>query len=275
MLEDLDKGADWLPLRGYVRGRQKAGSELALATEEGHPLLAAGRFGRGSVILFASEIGGGWTADWQDWGTAKRLWRGVVRRALQTEPAEDLDLRTWQVGDFLRLEVEAVDTLRNPRGDLIMEAMLESPEGPAQVWTLAATGPGRYGGLLEIPDDAPRLLRVAAVGTTDPRSPAPPSGEVIARVRRPAPLEERLPPSNHELLRWISERSSGRSIERVGQTLDGEVGQRARRRRLWPDLAKLALALLVLDVGLRRVSLARGLLFRLLGRSVDGASRSS
>ena len=275
MLEGLAEDMNWPSLRGYVRGRQKAGSELALATEEGHPLLAAGRFGRGSVVLFASELGGGWTADWQDWAASKKLWRGVVQRALQVDPADELKLRTWPAGDSLRLEVEAVDALRNPRGDLLVEAMLESPEGPAQVWTLAATGPGRYGGLLEIPDDDPRLLRVAAVGTTDPRSPAPPYGEVSARVRRPPPLEERLPPSNHELLRWISEESGGRSIERVGETLDGEARQRARRRRLWPELVKLALALLVLDVGLRRIGLARGVLDRLLGRSGDRSVPSS
>ena len=84
-----------------------------------------------------------------------------------------------------------------------------------------------------------------------------------------------MPPSNHELLRWISEQSGGRSIERVGETLDGEARQRARRRRLWPELVKLALGLLVLDVGLRRIGLARGLLDRLLGRSVDQSVPSS
>ena len=151
------------------------------------------------------------------------------------------------------MEVDAVDTLKNPRGDLILEAILEEESGRRQVWRMPAVGPGRYGGELRFEDSNPRLLSAAAIGTTDRKSPTAPGGEVFASLKMPPPLEERLPPSNDALLLQVADATGGMVLESLEQTLAGEGGVRSEARPLWSWLLRMAFCCFLIDVAFRRL----------------------
>lgn len=253
-LDRLPEDAEWPELGGYVRGEQRPGSELALATREGHPVLAAGRHGRGTVALFTSDVGGPWSAEWANWQHHGALWEGVLEALLRPEPPERLDLVTRVEGDRATVTYEAVDPLLNPRGDLVVEAIVEPSSGEPYALGLAATGPGRYGGSFELPADGAALVRVAAIGTTHgPYGAAAPGGELVASLAPTPVAEVRAASVNPLALRRVSDATRGLWDPSPAEIFDREVPEKTVRQPREAWLLWAALVLLLIDLGWRRL----------------------
>lgn len=257
-LERIPEGMTYPPLQGYVRGEQRPGSELALATADGHPVLVAGRYKRGQVVLFTSDVGGPWSQEWASWDGHPKLWEGVVEALLRPEPPDRLALRTRVEGTTATLEYDATDPLMNPRGDLLVEAIVEPTEGVAYVIPLPPTGPGRYAAAFDVPEGGAALVRVAAVGTTLGREgPPPPGGELLASVAATPPEEVRAATFNPRALRQIAERTGGLYAPRGAEVFGAAAPERIVREARHAMLLWAALALMLLDLGWRRVRIPR------------------
>ena len=244
-------------LSGYVRGQQRPGTELALATADGHPILAAGRHGRGSVVLLTTDLGGPWSERWRTWKGHRALWEGVLDAVLRPDPPDRLRLQAHVDGRRATLLFDAVDPLRNPRGDLLVEALLDGPDGTTATLRLPVVGPGRYGAEVEIAGTGATLARVAAVGTTVQGGPPAPGGELLASLHATAPEEARASSFNPALLRRIADQTGGLVDPSPSQVLRRDTPQRVERIARWPWPMALALALLVLDLGWRRARIPR------------------
>ncbi len=251
-LSGLPKDVAVPRLAGYVRGEQRPGSELALATADGHPILASGRHGRGSVVLLTTDLGGPWSERWRGWSQHRALWGSVLDAVLRPSPPERLGLEASVEGRRATLVFDAVDPLRNPRGDLVVEALLEEPDGTTRRLPLPVVGPGRYGAEVEIAAEGATLARVAAVGTTVPNGPPAPGGELLASLTATAPEEARASSFNPRLLRRIAEGTGGLVDPSPAQVLQRATPQRLERTPRWPWPLALALALMLLDLGWRR-----------------------
>lgn len=239
-------------LAGYVRGQQRPGTELALAAADGHPILAAGRHGRGSVVLLTTDLGGPWSARWRSWPQHRGLWEGVLDAVLRPDPPERLRLDTHVDGRRATLLFDAVDPLRNPRGDLRVEALLDGPDGTTHALPLPVVGPGRYGAEVEIDAEGATLARIAAIGTRTEDGPPAPGGELLASLHPTAPEEARASSFNPVLLRQIAERTGGLVDPSPRDVLARDTPQRVERVPRWPWPMALSLLLLVLDLGWRR-----------------------
>jgi len=251
LLADLGEDPVIPNLVGYVRGEQRAGSQLALATADGHPVLVQSRHGRGVVTLLTTDVGGPWSIGWGDWDEHRELWSGTVAALLFPEPSEHLALRTSVEGDRAWVEYDAVDPLRNPRGDLLVEALVDDADGRRAV-ALPPVGPGRYGAALTLAPGA-SLLRVAAVGTTSPDSPPPPGGELLASVQPAPPEEVRAATRNPTALEAVARATGGQVDPAPPAIFEREVGQVIQQVDRWPYPLFAALVLLLLDLAWRRV----------------------
>jgi Ca-activated chloride channel homolog len=240
-------------LGGYVRGEQRPGSELVLATADGHPILAAGRHGRGSAVLLTTDLGGPWSERWRSWKEHRGLWEGVLDAVLRPDPPERLSLSTGVEGRRATLLFDAVDPLRNPRGDLIVEALLDGPDGSTEAVPMPVVGPGRYGVEVPLQSGGATLARVAAIGTLQPNAPPAPGGELLASLHPTAPEEARASSFNPLLLRQIAEQTGGLVDPSPAQVLERDAPERVERIPRWPWPLALALIVLVLDLGWRRV----------------------
>ena len=75
-------------LLGYVQTRAKPEAKVGMTTENGDPLLAWWRVGRGHAAVFTSELQGPWTRPWKTWNGEEALWTGLVRETLRPAPSE-------------------------------------------------------------------------------------------------------------------------------------------------------------------------------------------
>ncbi|MCP4868334.1 MAG: VWA domain-containing protein [Proteobacteria bacterium] len=253
-LERLPEDPGYPALKGYVRGEQRPGTELALATADGHPVLVAGRYKRGQVVLFTSDVGGAWSQEWQDWEQHGALWEGVVEALLRPEPPDRLALRTRVEGRTATIEYDAMDPLMNPRGDLVVEAIVDPTDGDAYAVPLAPTGPGRYAATVQLPEAGAALIRTAAVGTTIGRDgPPAPGGELLASVAATPPEEVRAATFNPRALRRIAEQTRGLYAPTPAEVFGSDAPERIVREARHAMLLWAALALLLLDLGWRRL----------------------
>ncbi len=253
-LDRVPEDVGWPPLAGYVRGEQRPGSDLALATSDGHPVLVSGRYGRGVITLFTSDVGGPWSEQWASWEHHAPLWEGVVEALLQPSPPERLGLETRVEGTRAQVVFDAVDPLMNPRGDLVVEAIVEPPSGPAFVVELPAVGPGRYGAGIDLERGGATLVRVAATGTSQGwRGPPPPGGELLASLEATPPDEVRAATFNPRALRRVADATGGMWDPAPEDVFGREVPQKKVVEHHHAELLWLALALMLIDLGWRRL----------------------
>ena len=240
-------------LHGYVEGEQRGGSELALATEDGHPLLVAGWYGRGRVVLFASDVGGPWTRSWTGWPQHPQLWEGVLETLTHPDPSEELG------GDALidegraRVVLDVRDRLGAPRGQLLAEARWDGPAG-AGITPLQIVGPGRYAAWLDLAPGGATLVRLSVTGA-EPGAPKqrPPGGEVLLRLAPGGPAESEADQERPALLRRIQTETGGRENLDIAAFFAEPAAERIEWKERWPAPTALALGVLVLDVLIRRI----------------------
>jgi len=256
LLERVPEGTTYPSLGGYVRGEQRAGTELALATADGHPVLVSGRNGRGVITMWTSDVGGAWSAAWPKWEHHAALWEGVLEAMLRPAAPDRSTLEATRLEDHVRLRFDAVDSMRNPRGDLVVEAVMHLPDGSRSAHVLEAVGPGRYGGTLPLPDVGAALVGVAAVGTTAGDGAGLPTGGELSRSVARGPSEEvRAATYNPQLLRSVADRTGGTWNPSPREILDAKVPTRTDKVPRWPPPLWAGLILLVLDLTWRRLRL--------------------
>jgi Ca-activated chloride channel homolog len=250
-------------LEGYIRSLQKTTSELALATERGEPVLVSWRHGRGIVTLFTSDFGGEWSTAWADWDQRNILWRTVIRETLTPQPAPLVDLTGEIVDGELRVEYSILDALKNPRNNLVVEAVVTAPGGGQSVVALVPSGPGRYAAAVPAVETGGYLASAAPVArrqdTVDASGGSIPGGSVQRSVGTPPPRETLAGTLNLPLLQRLADETGGRLSPDFAQVLEDGVETRRIRVDSWPPLLWAALALFLADIAVRRLRIPRWL----------------
>ncbi len=248
-------------LAGYVRGMQKTTSELALATERGEPLLLGWRHGRGTVTLFTSDFEGDWSQEWKEWKDRSKLWHAVIKETLSPLPPPEVELDARIVDGELRLRYSILDSLRNPRNNLLVEGQITRPDGEQLGVSLQPTGPGRYGATLPGALEGGYLASVAAVnrraGSVDASGGVIPGGTVRASAGSTSSAESRAGTLNLALLQRLASETGGRMDPEFAQVLEEGVDTRQVRVDSWLPLLWAALVLFFVDLAIRRLRVPR------------------
>ncbi|TVQ63794.1 MAG: VWA domain-containing protein [Phycisphaerales bacterium] len=224
----------------------------AMLAPTGEPLLSHWAAGLGQVVAFTSDAHD-WGSRWLDWPGYADLWTRVVRLASRPPGGRggELDLRAEE--DGLHVRYEATDADGRPMDLLTVRGTIYGPDGRGQEIRLEQTGPGVYSA----------------------RAPTSGAGTYVA-VIRPSAAGESLPPvtggasvasgqaarslaSNAALLEAIARESGGRVFELDAPSPEGlfdrrDVPPRLAMTPLWRTLLLWAVAVLLLDVGTRRVA---------------------
>ena len=217
--------------------------------DRSRPLLASWRHGRGSATVFASELGGGWTAEWLSW-TPHRRWLGELIRAVRERPEPSVSSKLSVEGqaDQAQVWLHAQDAMGAPRGglQLSVEVLGSSAQSVASSVALVEEVPGLYSA--SVPWDGALLLQVDL-----PPARGTPGSTHFAQAAPPLPAELAGRLQDLSLLERLAAASGGVMLPSQSQILDDGVLEREERRVHWPWLILLGVLSVVLDLMIRRV----------------------
>lgn len=237
-------------LLGYVLTRPKPTSEVILATEKGDPLLVWWRYGLGMSIAFTSDVKSRWSAEWLSWPGYGKFWAQVVRNSIRKSDAKGVAVQVEQRGGKATITLDAVDPAGRFLNQAETEMTLITPRLENQKISLQQTAPGRYTTTVDTPVSGAYHLELTQIK----------EGQVIYRQSRGLSVgysdELRLRPPNETLLRSISTTTQGKFNPAAPDLFAPTVRTARRPTPLWPWLTSIAIALLVVDVFLRRLDIS-------------------
>jgi hypothetical protein len=256
-------GIDWSrapQLGGYVgtaeRDPVKSPAITALMSDKDDPIYAVWQYGLGRAAAFTSDAKPRWASLWMNWPGFGQFWTQAFRDVLRHQGSMELQPRVEINAGRGHVTVEAASAEGEFKNNLRLKAHVVAPDLTATDITLEQTAAGRYEG------DFPATLRGAYLASVSEEggTPAPVAGAVNSYSP-----EFSIVASDTNLLAQISEATGGANLP----TLTSEAAQasevnlferRAARtmpHEIWEALMLVALLLLPLDVGLRRVHLSR------------------
>jgi Ca-activated chloride channel family protein len=249
MLGDWEEGAA-PPLLGYVKTTRKATAQVPLVTDLDDPLLAHWRFGLGKVTAFTSDCKSRWAALWVGgWDGYSRLWSQILRETARPPQGLLMDLRLEEMGSDLNIAVDLAEDASSRRDKAGVEAeifhlaarSLGSAMRPVATIPLPQEGPGWYEGRFRPTEAGVYLIRARA-------------GSQVAsagHVHNPT-TETATGRINDALLRRACEITGGTYLEDADAVPQLEGTDVARQVELWPYLLMAFLALLLVDLVIRR-----------------------
>jgi Ca-activated chloride channel homolog len=265
---EIFKGIDFRKapaLLGYVSTRPKRRAEVMLRTHLGEPLLARWRLGLGRAVVWTSDTKNKWAHSWLRWSGYAKFWRQLVRDTLRVErPDPTFAMRADVAQGVLSVGVDAVDDEDRFIDGLVSEVSVTDPMGVPHELPLHQTAPGHYEGTLPLETFGPYIIRGRHVASADPDAltTGATDGAVIHRSYQalawPFPTEHLLGEPNLAAVEDLSQRTGGVVAPTNAQLFDTEGRTTQVRTPRWPLPLYIALALLLLDVLLRRVRLYGG-----------------
>jgi len=260
ILEGLDAGR--LPqLLGYNATTAKGSATVALLTAREDPLLAQWQYGLGRAVAWTSDARQQWATPWIGTAEFGTLTAQLVAWTLPPQDAEGIDVRfTPGSAGELNVEVTSSDDEAGPRNFYRTVLRLVSPALEPTQAVLEQVGPGRYAGTVRADDPGAYLVRVAQ--TFDDGSGTDAASRTLGLVS-PASAEYRRLGVDADALRSFAEAGGGREIgpddEASAEAVwTHDIAAQAFPAPIWPWLLLLAILLVPLDVGVRRVALSAG-----------------
>src|SRR5262249_23088293 len=114
-------------LLGYVASALKPGAETVLAADNRHPLLAAWRYGVGTVLAFSSDGDGPWAVGWAGWDAYGKLWAQSVRYVLRPRSSGLLSVSGRREDGALEAQVRLEEIGGNAPADMSVDLYAVDP----------------------------------------------------------------------------------------------------------------------------------------------------
>lgn len=242
-------GISALPqLGGYIATAPKERSQVLLRAANDDPLLATWRYGLGHSAVWTSDLTGRWGRDLVQSPSFPKLAAQLIAWLLPPPSSEQLTLAATSSGDQLQIVAAAHDAAGHLATSLHITGQLLASDGSARSLALREVVPGNY--RISVPDLPPdtyeiRLLAADANGDTLATAAG---GAVLANFS-----EYRGAATNEMLLGTLAQSTGGRVDPPSSAVFDPTPIAPGGARDLTRPLVWLALALLPIDLALRRL----------------------
>jgi len=248
------RGLNGLPaLYGYNGTEIKQAARAILVTPDGKPVLAQWQYGLGRAVAWTSDFKGQWGRDWVGWDQFPRFVGGFADMLLPPRAAGTLTLRTNTLGTQSALELTAQDDQGRLLNELALKGSLINPENQSVPLTFNQIGAGRYRASVSTEAPGVYLAQVAALGADGQPIGTATTGLVVSYS--PEYGETR---DNPQLLRELAAISAGRVDPPAAAVFDPPAQAVGSVREIGLPLLWLALLLLPIDIGVRRLHLRLG-----------------
>jgi Mg-chelatase subunit ChlD len=265
-------GIDWSQapqLGGYVgtaeRDATNSPAITSLISDKDDPVYAVWQYGLGRAAAFTSDAKPRWAANWMNWSGFGQFWTQVLRDTIRREGSNELQPRVEINAGKGHVTVEAVAPDGSFKNNLRLKAHIVAPDFSTSDITLEQTASGRYEGDFATLTRGAYLVSVSEEGGMQ----APVTGSVNSYSP-----EFSITSSDTNLLAQISEATGGSilnasltNLESSGDPANPQPTsnvnlfdhrtEKTTPREIFAALLLLAVLLLPLDVGLRRVHISR------------------
>jgi uncharacterized membrane protein len=244
-------------LRGYVCTTPKSRAETPLVSDKGDPILAHWQYGLGRAVAFTSDAKARWARDWIGWGQYRQFWSQIAQWALRRIENADFNTDVTVEQGEGRLTVEAVDKNGEYRNFLNLQTVVVSPKGESITVRLEQTGPGHYGAKFPTKEVGSYSLNLVEM------QGGKPVGFQSAATSVNYSPEFNAPEPNLNLLARLADAGAGKFLDAAlpadpaNNPFLHDRHRTFQPRDWWESLLKLAIALFVLDVGVRRIQIER------------------
>ncbi|HMQ34594.1 MAG TPA: VWA domain-containing protein, partial [Chloroflexaceae bacterium] len=240
------------PLYGYNGVGPRQAARTILATPDGDPLLAVWQVGLGRSLAWTSDLKGQWAAEWLGWAGFPPFAQGLVDALLPPPTAGRLSLEARAEGAEAVLDLIVAGDDGRPAEAGPIEGRLLDPAGRGASLSFTQVAPGRYRAAAPAEVPGVYLAQVAALDEAGQALGAVSGGLVVSYSPEYGPRA-----GGEALLAELAALTGGRA-DPLPAALFASPGQPVGRvTEIGLPLLWLALALLPLDIALRRLFLAR------------------
>ena len=269
------QSGDLPPLLGYNSTTLKPRAEGILKSPRGDPLLAQWQYGLGRSVAWTSDAKGRWATDWIAWPGFSQFVGQMVNWTLPLDSApgvvSNIELTQGSKPSSYDAEVriETSNGLDLPRNFLTTTLTITSTAGGAHQFGALQTAPGVYDAV--VPDLAQGVYE-ASVHQRDPET-----GRTVAELKTgiviPYASEYRLSLEGTEqarrLLNTLTSQTKGQTLllSQPEDVWNRDITPQPQRLPIWPWLLGAAMILFPLDVAVRRLTVSRSDLLRIISGS--------
>jgi Ca-activated chloride channel homolog len=245
-----------------TRMRQAPAQQILVDPDRGDPILARWRVGLGWSLAWTSDVKARWAAEWTRWAGWPQFWGQLVHEHMRQKRRNELEMKTEVVASRVRAIVDAFtpdDRFENGlEGTLVIDGPAGGDKrkaGAAQrTVALAQTAPGRYEAEVTLDRYGSFLLR-AYHNRVSPDGKITPVAVSYGHVSNPYPPEYASFEPNLAVLARAAAVTGGVMDPDPGAAWDPSGEKVTFHQDLWPRLVAAAIAVLLLDLLLRRVRL--------------------
>jgi Mg-chelatase subunit ChlD len=242
------------PLYGYNATEQRPAARNILVTPDGKPVLAQWQYGLGRSVAWTSDLKAQWARDWVGWEGFPRFVNGLLDSLLPPPTTQGLSLeaRTETSSASAIFELTAADPSGRPLDALALEGRLLDPSQSSAQLSFVQIAPGRYRATMPAGEPGVYLAQVAATAPDGTPVGSVSSGLVVSYSPEYSARRD-----NPQLLQELARITGGRAEPApaamyVAPNQPVGIVQEMGLPLLW-----LALLLLPLDIGVRRLLLRR------------------
>jgi len=248
--EETLQGINWQstpPLLAYDLVSDRPLARTLMRTHKDDPLLAVWQYGLGQSLAFTSDAKPKWAQRWVGWSEFAPFWTQLTRSILRKGGKQDYQTTVRIEGGQAVVEMQAFTPQGEPINFLQPEVRIGMPTGEGVTITLQQEAPGRYVGRFPARGVGDYTLTIVE---KDPNGTARTTTTGFAI---PYPSEYRFTRANLPLLTRIAETTGGKVNPQPAESFRPVTKEGRSVRDLWRTFLWLALALLLVDITLRRV----------------------
>jgi len=247
-------GIDWSvapQLGGYVgtaeRDSLKSPAITALISDKDDPIFAVWQYGLGRAAAFTSDAKPRWAAGWMNWPGFGQFWTQAFRDTVRHEQTGGLATRIEINAGRGHVSVEATTPEGATRNNLRLRAHVIAPDLSTTDITLDQTAAGQYEGEFDAVNRGAYLVSVFEDNGN--------SGTTAGAVNSYSP-EFNIASRDSDLLERVSEMTGGKLFPAGDGASPDLFARRSTKtipHEIWEGLILVALILLPIDIGVRRV----------------------
>lgn len=239
-------GINNLPLLyGYVATSEKTAAQVLISSHKNEPILAGWHYGLGKSVAWTSDVKTAWSRDWIPWSNFGKFWGQVINWTLPNEGVNaDFDLSVSHFNGNGEIEINT----KHP-SPTSFTVQVAGPNGIGKTVNIQQESTYRHIGKFLMNDRGSYIITAKQEGTGDSLS------ETISLSY---PVEYAVGDANTKLLKTLSEETNGTYQPTIAQITAAQGKPYETRLSLSFTLLIFAVILFVIEMILRRFSIASG-----------------